>query len=73
MSIEDFKGKVAVITGAGSGFGREFARLGAELDMALVLADVQTDALQAIRDELEANGTRAASGSSKGSACTPMR
>ena len=58
MSIEDFKGKVAVITGAGSGFGREFARLGAELDMALVLADVQTDALQAIRDELEANGTR---------------
>ena len=56
MSIEDFKGKVAVITGAGSGFGREFARLGAELGMALVVADVQTDALQAIRDELEANG-----------------
>ena len=58
MSIEDFTGKVAVITGAGSGFGREFARLGAELGMSLVLADVQTDALQAIASELEANGAR---------------
>ena len=58
MSIEDFSGKVAVITGAGSGFGREFARLGAELGMSLVLADVQTDALQAICSELEAGGTR---------------
>lgn len=58
MSMHDFGGKVAVITGAGSGFGREFARLGAELGMSLVLADVQTDALQAIRGELEAGGTR---------------
>lgn len=58
MSIDDFSGKVAVITGAGSGFGREFARLGAELGMSLVLADVQTDALQAISSELEAGGTK---------------
>ncbi len=58
MSIENFAGKVAVITGAGSGFGREFARLGAELGMSLVLADVQTDALQAIAGELEAGGAR---------------
>jgi NAD(P)-dependent dehydrogenase (short-subunit alcohol dehydrogenase family) len=58
MSMHDFNGKVAVITGAGSGFGREFARLGAGLGMSLVLADVQTDALQAIRVELEARGTR---------------
>ena len=48
MSIRDFKGKVAVITGAGSGFGHEFARLGAELGMSLVLADVQAEALQAV-------------------------
>lgn len=58
MSMQDFGGKVAVITGAGSGFGREFARLGAELGMSLVLADVQTDALQAVSSELEARGTR---------------
>ena len=58
MSIEDFSGKVAVITGAGSGFGREFARHGAKLGMSLVLADVQADALQAVVSELEAGGTR---------------
>jgi NAD(P)-dependent dehydrogenase (short-subunit alcohol dehydrogenase family) len=58
MSIDNFSGKVAVITGAGSGFGREFARLGSELGMSLVLADVQTDALQAICAELEGRGTR---------------
>jgi NAD(P)-dependent dehydrogenase (short-subunit alcohol dehydrogenase family) len=58
MSIDNFSGKVAVITGAGSGFGREFARLGAELGMSLVLADVQTDALQVVCTELEGRGTR---------------
>lgn len=58
MSRIVFEGKVAVITGAGSGFGREFARLGAELGMSLVLADVQADALQAVSDELNARGTR---------------
>ena len=31
--MQDFKDKVAVITGAGSGFGREFARIGASLGM----------------------------------------
>jgi NAD(P)-dependent dehydrogenase (short-subunit alcohol dehydrogenase family) len=48
-----FDGKIAVITGAGSGFGREFARLGASLGMQLVLADVQQDALDAVHDELK--------------------
>ena len=38
--MDQFDGKVAVITGAGSGFGREFALKGAELGMKLVLADV---------------------------------
>jgi NAD(P)-dependent dehydrogenase (short-subunit alcohol dehydrogenase family) len=54
--MKDFKGKVAVITGAGSGFGREFARLGAKLGMKLALADVQADALAAIVDELKGQG-----------------
>ena len=39
--MRDFNGKIAVITGAASGFGREFALLGARLGMKLVLADVQ--------------------------------
>jgi len=54
--MEGFKGKVAVITGAGSGFGREFARTGATLGMKLVLADIQADALEHTRVELEAQG-----------------
>ena len=47
--MKELAGKVAVITGAGSGFGREFARLGAREGMKLVLADVQRDALDATR------------------------
>ncbi len=47
---------VAVITGAGSGFGLEFARKAAAEGMRLVLADVQADALEAARLELEASG-----------------
>ncbi|MFN7570734.1 MAG: SDR family oxidoreductase [Betaproteobacteria bacterium] len=50
--MRDFAGKVAVVTGAASGFGREFARLGAARGMRLVLADVQADALATAADEL---------------------
>lgn len=54
--MKDFSGKVAVITGAGGGFGREFARLGAREGMKLVLADVQRDSLDATVAELRAAG-----------------
>jgi len=54
--MQDFAGKVAVITGAGSGFGREFARLGHALGMKLVLADVQRDTLNAVTAELGGAG-----------------
>jgi NAD(P)-dependent dehydrogenase (short-subunit alcohol dehydrogenase family) len=54
--IDDFKGKTAVLTGAGSGFGLECARIGARLGMNLVLADVQQDALDAAAAELRAAG-----------------
>ena len=54
----DFRGRTAVVTGAGSGFGREFARIAARLEMNVVLADVQQDALDAVAEELQAGGAR---------------
>jgi NAD(P)-dependent dehydrogenase (short-subunit alcohol dehydrogenase family) len=56
--MKNFENRVAVITGAASGFGREFARLGARRGMKLVLADVQQDALEAIKAELETQGAQ---------------
>ena len=53
MKITSLRGKVAVITGAGSGFGREFARIAAAEGMALVLVDVQADALAETVAELD--------------------
>lgn len=44
--MQSFSEKTCVITGAGSGLGREFALLAAKLGMRLVLADVQQDALK---------------------------
>ena len=54
--IDNFKGKTAVLTGAGSGFGLECARIGARLGMNLVLVDVQQDALDAAAAEMRAAG-----------------
>ena len=54
--MKNFNGKVAVITGAASGLGREFAESAAGLGMKLVLADVQADALEKATDELLARG-----------------
>ena len=54
--ITNFKGKTAVLTGAGSGFGLECARLGARLGMKLVLVDVQQDALDQASAEMKAAG-----------------
>ena len=54
--MKQLRGRVAVITGAGSGFGLEFARQGAREGMRLVLADVQADALAQAARELESAG-----------------
>ena len=54
--MKNFKDKVAVITGGASGLGREFANTAAKLGMKLVLADVQQDALDKAKAELEADG-----------------
>ncbi len=57
--MKDLADKVAVITGAGSGFGREFARIGARERMRLVLADVQQDPLDTAVAEARAAGAEA--------------
>ncbi|MEY4979132.1 MAG: putative oxidoreductase SadH [Pseudomonadota bacterium] len=54
--LQDFEGKTAVLTGAGSGFGLACARVAARLGMRLVLVDVQQDALDAAARELSAAG-----------------
>ncbi|ATQ77208.1 hypothetical protein CR152_23830 [Massilia violaceinigra] len=56
--MKNFQDKVAVITGGASGLGREFAKRAAGLGMKLVLADVQQDALDATRAELEGEGAQ---------------
>ncbi|WP_423458936.1 SDR family oxidoreductase [Ottowia sp. VDI28] len=54
--IQSLEGKTAVLTGAGSGFGLECARLAATHGMKLVLVDVQQDALDRVEAELTAVG-----------------
>lgn len=54
--MNDFNGRIAVLTGAASGFGLEMARLGARHGMKLVLADVQADALERAAEELRRAG-----------------
>jgi len=54
--MKTFKGRTAVITGAGSGFGLEASRIAAGLGMNIVMADVQQDALDRAVAEIEALG-----------------
>ena len=54
--MQSFSEKTCVITGAGSGLGREFALLAAKLGMRLVLADVQQDALKQTEASVTAIG-----------------
>lgn len=54
--MREMRGRVAVITGAASGFGLEFARKAAGLGMKMALADVQEKGLADARSELESMG-----------------
>jgi NAD(P)-dependent dehydrogenase (short-subunit alcohol dehydrogenase family) len=54
--VEDLAGRVAVVTGAGSGMGRAFALRFAAEGMRVVAADIQQDALDATVAELAALG-----------------
>ncbi len=56
--MQNLKNKTAVLTGAGSGFGLECARIGAAHGMNLVLVDVQQDALAQAEVELKATGVK---------------
>jgi NAD(P)-dependent dehydrogenase (short-subunit alcohol dehydrogenase family) len=56
IAREVFAGGVAVITGAGAGIGAGLARHARQLGMTVVLADVDADAVAALRDDLCATG-----------------
>jgi NAD(P)-dependent dehydrogenase (short-subunit alcohol dehydrogenase family) len=53
---ETFSGGIAVITGAGAGIGAGLARHARQLGMTVILADVDADAVAALRDDLCATG-----------------
>jgi 3-oxoacyl-[acyl-carrier protein] reductase len=56
---ESLKGKVAVITGVGSGFGKATAELFAKIDQVnLVLIDYNEEALKATADACKASGSK---------------
>lgn len=57
--MEALAGKVALVTGASSGIGRETAKLFAQNGAALVLVARRRQALDALLNELSASGARA--------------
>jgi len=54
--MDEFAGRVAVVTGAGSGMGKAFAKRFAAEGMKVVVADIETDALARTVEELRADG-----------------
>jgi NAD(P)-dependent dehydrogenase (short-subunit alcohol dehydrogenase family) len=54
--MKSFAGRIAVLTGAASGFGLELARLAAREGMKVVMADVQPAALERAAEEVRGLG-----------------
>ena len=54
--MQEFEGRVAVVTGGGSGIGRGIAAALAAKGMKIVLADIERQVLEKTADELRASG-----------------
>jgi len=54
--MKDFKDRVALITGAANGFGREFIKEAAKRGMKIIAADIEGEEMQAAADALKADG-----------------
>lgn len=57
--MKEFKNRVALITGAGNGFGKEFAKEACRRGMKLVLVDIDEHDLKKTLDEILAQGATA--------------
>jgi len=57
--MQQLEGRVAVVTGAGSGIGRGSARALAARGMAVVVADIEAEAARTVADEIEDAGAAA--------------
>ena len=57
--MKELAGKVAVVTGAGSGIGRAIAAELASAGCVLALVDINLDAVESVADELRQTGASA--------------
>jgi len=57
--VHEFRGKHAVITGAGSGIGRGMAIVFARAGMDVVVSDIEMDAAERVAGEVRAHGVKA--------------
>ena len=55
--MRDISGKIALVTGAGSGIGRETALALAREGAQVIVCDVNADSLETVRREIDGVGT----------------